>query len=144
MGRAIQDDWSGSKDFYIVDNDLNGRHDPDHMMGWTGQPWMKFNNYPELLLSEYSIKVYGQGHVVAYNRVTNFHDGIDIATYGVPDGVTLPTARPTRISRTVSRSSDDFYGNDISNMGDNCFETDGSGRNMRVFRNPRFNPADRR
>ncbi|HWY63418.1 MAG TPA: hypothetical protein VNW15_16070 [Rhizomicrobium sp.] len=142
VGRAIQDDWSGSKDFYIADNDLNGRHDPDHMMGWTGQPWMKFNNYPELLLSEYSIKIYGQGHVVAYNKVTNFHDGIDIATYGVPDGVTLPDGSSAKEIEDRFPESDDFYGNDISNMGDNCFEMDGSGRNMRVFRNRCFNLAE--
>ena len=59
-------------------------------MGWTGARWQPFNNYPELLLSEYAIKVYGQGHVIAYNKVTNFHDAIDMATFGVPDGVTLP------------------------------------------------------
>ena len=28
----------------------------------------------------------GQGHVVAFNYVANWHDGIDIATYGNPDG----------------------------------------------------------
>ena len=142
VGRAVQDDWSGSKDFYIADNDLNGRHDPDHMMGWTGQPWIKFNNYPELLLSEYAIKVYGQGHVVAYNHVTNFHDAIDIATYGVPDGVTLPDGSSDKEIEDRFPQSDDFYGNDISNMGDNCFEMDGSGRNMRVFRNRCFNLAE--
>jgi hypothetical protein len=35
----------------------------------------------------------------------------------------------------------DFYNNDIHNMGDNCFETDGGGRNIRVFRNRCFNSA---
>ncbi len=90
VGRAVQDDWSGSKDFYIADNTIDGRHDPDHMMGWTGARWSSFKGYPELLTSEYAIKVYGQGHVVAYNKITNFHDGIDFATYGVPDGVKLP------------------------------------------------------
>jgi hypothetical protein len=35
----------------------------------------------------------------------------------------------------------DFYGNDIYNMGDNCIETDGGGRNIRVFRNRCFNTA---
>jgi hypothetical protein len=37
--------------------------------------------------------------------------------------------------------SDDFYENDIFNMGDNCIETDGGGRNIRVFRNRCFNTA---
>ncbi len=37
--------------------------------------------------------------------------------------------------------SNDFYENDIFNMGDNCIETDGGGRNMRVLRNRCVNTA---
>lgn len=134
IGRAVQDDWSGSKNFYIADNVLIGRHDPDKMMGWTGTLWSKFPGYPELLKSEYAIKVYGQGHVVAYNYVANWHDGIDVATYGPPDG--SPNDIPDRVPLAI-----DFYGNDILNMGDNCFETDGGARNVRVFRNRCFDSA---
>jgi hypothetical protein len=104
------------------------------MMGWNGAIWEKFPGYPELLVSEYAIKVYGQGHVVAYNYVANWHDGIDVATYGVPDGA--PNDIPDRVPLAI-----DFYGNDILNMGDNCFETDGSARNVRVFRNRCFDSA---
>ena len=134
VGRAVQDDWSGSKNFYIADNRFIGRHDPNKMMGWTGELWSKFPGYPELLLSEYAIKVYGQGHVVAYNYVANWHDGIDIATYGTPDGA--PNDIEDRVPLAI-----DFYGNDILNMGDNCFETDGGARNIRVFRNRCFDSA---
>jgi hypothetical protein len=134
VGRAIQDDWSGSKNFYIADNRFVGRHDPNKMMSWTGALWSKFPGYPELLLSEYAIKIYGQGHVVAYNYVANWHDGIDVATYGVPDGA--PNDIPDRVPLAI-----DFYGNDILNMGDNCFETDGGARNIRVFRNRCFDSA---
>jgi hypothetical protein len=145
VGRAIEDDWSGSKDIYIADNDINGRHDPVHMLGWNGPRWAPFPNYPEVIGgnngSEYAIKIYGQGNVVAYNRVTNFHDGIDFATYGVPDGVTLPDGSAAKEDEDRFPESNDFYGNDISNMGDNCFETDGTGRNMRVFENRCFNLA---
>jgi hypothetical protein len=142
VGRVVQDDWSGSKDFTITDNDMNGRHDPDHMMGWTGARWQPFNNYPELLLSEYAIKVYGQGHVIAYNKVTNFHDAIDFATFGVPDGVSLPDGSSAREAEDRFPQSDDYYGNDISNMGDNCFEMDGGGRNIRAWGNRCFNLAE--
>ena len=142
VGRAIQDDWSGSKDFYIADNSFNGRHDPDHMMGWNGARWQPFNNYPELLLSEYAIKVYGQGHVIAYNKVTNFHDAIDMATFGVPDGVTLPDGSSAKEVEDRFPQSDDYIGNDISNMGDNCFEMDGGGRNLRAIANRCFNLAE--
>ena len=134
VGRVIQDDWSGSKNFYIADNRFIGRHDPNKMMGWTGELWAKFPGFPELLASEYAVKVYGQGHVVAYNYVANWHDGIDIATYGTPDGA--PDDVPDRVPLAI-----DFYGNDILNMGDNCFETDGGARNIRVFRNRCFDSA---
>jgi len=134
VGRAVQADWSGSKNFYIADNVLIGRHDPDKMMGWIGPLWAKFPGFPELLKSEYAIKVYGQGHVVAYNYVANWHDGIDIATYGTPDGA--PNDIPDRVPLAI-----DFYNNDIHNMGDNCFETDGGARNIRVFKNRCFNSA---
>lgn len=134
VGRAVQDDWSGSKNFYIGDNTFTGRHDPNKMMGWTGAIWEKFPGYPELLTSEYAIKVYGQGHVVAYNTIAHWHDGIDVATYGTPDGA--PNDIADRVPLAI-----DFYGNDIFNMGDNCVETDGGARNIRVFRNRCFNSA---
>lgn len=134
VGRAVQDDWSGSKNFYIADNVFIGRHDPDKMMGWNGAPWTKFPGYPELLKSEYAIKVYGQGHVVAYNYIANWHDGVDVATYGTPDGA--PNDIPDRVPLAI-----DFYNNDIFNVGDNCIETDGGARNVRVFRNRCFNSA---
>ena len=134
VGRAIQDDWSGSKNFYIADNVFIGRHDPNKMMGWNGAIWQKLPGFPERLDSEYAIKVYGQGHVVTRNYIANWHDGIDNATYGNPDGTPNPIA--DRFPMSV-----DFYDNDIFNMGDNCIETDGGGRNMRVFRNRCVNTA---
>ena len=132
VGRAIQDDWSGSKNYYIADNVLIGRHDPDRMMSWIGQIWEKFPGFPELLTSEYAIKVYGQGHVVAHNYLANWHDAVDVATYGDPDGA------PGEIADRLPVSID-FYGNDIFNMGDNCIESDGGAHNIRVFRNRCFN-----
>ncbi|HEU4620551.1 MAG TPA: hypothetical protein VFV10_21140 [Gammaproteobacteria bacterium] len=134
VGRGIEDDWSGSKDFYIADNVFMGRHAPDHMMGWIGAIWEPFPDFPERLDSEYAIKVYGQGHVVTRNYIANWHDGIDMATYGNPDGT--PNVVADRFPMSI-----DFYENDITNMGDNCIETDGGGRNMRVFRNRCFNTA---
>ena len=141
IGRVVQDDWSGSKDFTITDNDMNGRHDPNRMMGWNGARWQPFPNYPELLLSEYAIKIYGQGHVMAYNKITNFHDAIDFATYGVPDGVPLPDGASAKEIEDRFPQSDDFYGNDMSNMGDNCIEMDGGGRNLRAWGNRCTNAA---
>jgi hypothetical protein len=136
IGRGVQDDWSGSKNFYIADNVFLGRHDPNKMMGWNGAEWAKLPGFPETLGgpngSEYAVKLYGQGHVVAYNYIANWHDGIDVATYGNPDG----TPREVRDRVPVSI---DFYNNDIFNMGDNCIEMDGGAHNIRVFRNRCFN-----
>ena len=94
--------------------------------------------------SEYGIKVYGQGHVVTHNYVANFHDAIDISTYGEPDGT--PDIASTKLSGPTemderTASSIDFSGNDIYNMGDNCIETDGGAHNLRVFENRCFNSA---
>jgi hypothetical protein len=142
VGRVVEDDWSGSKNFYIADNVLIGRHEPSQMLGWT-PVWTRYPHFPEILGgnqgSEYAVKVYGQGHVVAYNYVANWHDGIDVATYGNPDG----TPRDGNIGEVRDHVplSIDFYNNDIYNMGDNCIETDGGARNIRVFQNRCFNSA---
>jgi hypothetical protein len=137
VGVAIHSDWSGSKNFYIADNVLNGRNDPTYLMGWLNVwPWNQQPGFLERqrMKSYYAISIYGSGHVVAYNRVTNFHDGIDHATYGMPDG--YPNTPRDRMP-----VSNDFYNNDVANMHDNCFETDGGMHNMRVFRNRCFNVA---
>ncbi len=144
VARAVQAEWSASRDFYIADNVIIGRHEPDKMMSWSGAIWMNFPGFPESLNSEYGIKVYGQGHVVTHNYVANFHDAIDISTYGEPDGT--PDIASTKLSGPTemderTASSIDFSGNDIYNMGDNCIETDGGAHNLRVFENRCFNSA---
>ncbi len=135
IGRGVEDDWSGSKNFYIADNVFIGRHDPNKLQSWTvPEVWSKFPGFPALITSEYAVKVYGQGHVVAYNYVANWHDGINVATYGDPDGT--PNPIPDRLPVSI-----DFYNNDFSNMADNCIEADGGARNIRVFENRCFNSA---
>ena len=131
IGRGVQDEWAGSKDLYIVDNVFIGRHDRTRLQSWyRPDVWAKFPGYPAPITSEYAVKVYGQGHVVAYNHVEAWHDGIDVATYGAP------SADPDR-----TPSSIDIYGNDITNAADNCIEADGAAHNVRVFKNRCFNSA---
>ena len=53
--------------------------------------WTKFNGvdgqiFPPKMASYVAVKLYGPGHVVAYNYIADFHDGINIETYGNPDG----------------------------------------------------------
>ena len=136
VGRAIYTDWSGSKDYYIADNVMIGRFNPNYLMGFTGRTWQNLPEFNPKLVSEYAVKVYGSGHVVAYNSIANFHDGVDVATYGNPDG----SPKPIRDRLPVSI---DFYGNDISNVEDNCIESDGGAHNIRIFRNRCFNHGHR-
>jgi hypothetical protein len=135
VGRVVQDEWSGSKDFYIADNVFIGRHNPTKETSWThAEVFGKFPGFPAPTTSEYAIKVYGQGHVVAYNYAANWHDGIDVATYGDPDGT--PDELADRVPVSI-----DFYGNDFYNEADNCIEADGGAHNIRVFRNRCFNAS---
>ncbi|MDR0310803.1 MAG: hypothetical protein LBJ21_04375 [Acidobacteriota bacterium] len=135
IGRGIQAEWSGSRNFYIADNVFIGRHDADKLLSWwPPNVWAKFPGYPSQITSEYAVKVYGQGHVVAWNYVANWHDGIDISTYGDPDGT--PYEIRDRVPVAI-----DFHNNDLSNMADNCIEADGGAHNIRVFENRCFNSA---
>lgn len=131
VGRGVQDDWAGSEDFYIADNVFIGRHAPDKLLGWwPAEVWSKFEGFPQLITSEYAVKVYGRGHVVAYNRFANWHDGVDIATYGTP------SEAPDQVAASI-----DFHNNDFTNIDDNCIEVDGGAHNIRVYRNRCFNTA---
>lgn len=134
VGRGVFSDWGGARDFYIADNVFIGRNDPNRLMGWIGRTWQGRDGFPQPLLSEFAVKFYGSGHVIAYNRVDNFHDGIDHATYGDPDGW------PDNPNMPVSN---DVIGNDINNVDDNCIEADGAAQNFRVIGNRCFNMAHR-
>jgi len=140
--------YSGSSDFYIADNYFIGRDDPNHLIGWIGTFWAKFDGvdgqkFPPLLASYTAVRLYGPGHVVAYNYVANFHDGIDIETYGNPDGshaIDGPHYPPREYwdRRPVAI---DYYNNYMTNFHDNAFEIDGSMHNVRVMRNMIVNSA---
>lgn len=136
VATAIHSDWSGSRQFYIADNEMIGRR-PPALMGWFNiPPWNEQPGFQEkrLLDSYYAVSIYGAGHVIAHNRVVGFHDALDHATYGMPDGY-------PNIPRDRMPVSIDIYGNDVSNLDDNCFEADGSMHNMRIFDNRCFNVA---
>jgi hypothetical protein len=137
VGVAIHSDYSGSRNFYIADNIMIGRNDPGMVFGWLSvAPWKDHPKFEELrrLKSFYAVSIYGSGHVIAYNRVSGFHDGLDHATYGMPDA--YPGTPRDRMPVSI-----DIYNNDVTNMHDNCFEADGAMHNIRVFRNRCFNAA---
>jgi len=148
VGLGIFSNYSGSSDFYIADNTFIGRDDPNRLIGWSGAFWAQFDGvdgqkFPPTMASYVAVKVYGPGHVVAYNYVANFHDGIDVETYGNPDGSSAidgPHYPPKEYwdKRPVAI---DFYNNYMTNFHDNAFEIDGSLHNVRVMRNLMINSA---
>jgi len=149
VGAGIFTNYSGSSNFYIADNWFIGRDDPNHVIGWaTPQLWQKFagvdgQKFPPVMASYVAVKVYGPGHVVAYNYVANFHDGIDVETYGNPDGSAAVDGPkyPPKEYRDRRPVAIDFYNNYMTNFHDNPFETDGSLHNVRVLRNMMINSA---
>jgi hypothetical protein len=149
VGSGIFTNYSGSSNYYIADNWFIGRDDPNHVIGWANpQFWGKFagvegQKFPPVMASYVAVKVYGPGHVVAYNYVANFHDGIDVETYGNPDGSAAEggPSYPPRDQWSKRPVSIDFYNNYMTNFHDNPFETDGSMHNVRVLRNMMINSA---
>jgi hypothetical protein len=140
--------WSGSSNFTILDNVFIGRDDPHTLQGWSGDFWKQFDGvmgqkFPPTLDSYTAVRLYGGGHVVAFNRIANFHDGIDVETYGNPDGsdaIRGPLYPPRKFwnRRPVAI---DIYNNDMTNFHDNAIEIDGSMHNVRVMRNLLLNSA---
>ena len=149
VGAGVFTNYSGSSNFYIADNCFIGRHDPDHVIGWAGAFWQPFNGvdgqkFPPVMASYVAVKVYGPGHVVAYNYVANFHDGIDIETYGNPDGSAAagwPGNYPPKEYWDRRPVAIDFYNNYMTNFHDNPFEADGGMHNVRIMRNMMINSA---
>jgi hypothetical protein len=145
---GIFTNYSGSSNFYIADSYFIGRDDSKHLLGWVGAYWAQFagiegQEFPPVLASYTAVRLYGPGHVVAYNYVANFHDGIDIETYGNPDGshaIDGPHYPPREYwdRRPVAI---DYYNNYMTNFHDNAFEIDGSMHNVRVMRNMMVNSA---
>src|SRR5258705_8740922 len=93
-----------------------------------------------------AVKVYGPGHVVQYNYVSEFHDGIDIETYGNPDGSVANAAGqvggakyPTQEYWDRRPVAIDFLNNYITNSHDNPIEADGGMHNIRIMRNMLIN-----
>jgi hypothetical protein len=126
VGIGVTTEYAGSKDFYIADNIFIGRSDRFRLIGWY-DPGI-YGAHP--LRSYYAVKVYGSGHVVCYNAIAYFHDGICISTYGTPE--------PEADRKAVAI---DFYNNDIHMSGDDFIETDGGVHNIRVMRNRGVNAA---
>ena len=152
--------YSGSSNFYIADNSFLGRNDPKHLISWLERPDFSASSSTASMGRAFRRPRDGtvvhrrQGlwpwPCVAYNYVADFHDGIDIETYGNPDGscATDPNLPDTRRPKYPPREywdrrpvAIDFYNNYMNNFHDNPFEMDGSLHNIRVMRNLMINSA---
>ncbi|HEX4636841.1 MAG TPA: hypothetical protein VH189_11710 [Rhizomicrobium sp.] len=149
---GIFTNWAGSSNFTILDNVFIGRDAPNYLTGWNGAVWKKVDDaagipFPPTLDSYTAVRLYGGGHVVAYNYVANFHDGIDVETYGDPDGIVARDSAasgpfyPARKDWRYRPVAIDFYNNYMTNFHDNAFEADGSMHNIRIMRNMMLNSA---
>ncbi|MEO8129818.1 MAG: hypothetical protein ABI822_22140 [Bryobacteraceae bacterium] len=148
VGFGIFTNYAGSSDFYVADSYFYGRDDSKHLFGWNGPFWAQFNGvdgqkFPPTLASYTAVRLYGPGHVVAYNYVADFHDGIDVETYGNPDGSHALDGPhyPPKEYWDRRPNAIDFYNNYMTNFHDNAFEIDGSMHNVRVMRNMMVNSA---
>ena len=143
VDKGVHTEWSGSKDFYIADNVFIGRHDQSKIHSWflPLEPFMPVPEFEyEKCLSEYAIKLTGEGHVICHNYVAHFHNGICHATYGVPEGYPAyghPDVYPVDEVLWQDRMfrANDMYNNFIQNVHDNAIEADGTIYNIRVLRN---------
>jgi len=153
VGAGIFTNFAGSSNYYIADNTFIGRNDPNHLIGWNGDYWTQFAGvegqiFPPKMASYVAVKLYGPGHVVAYNYIADFHDGINVETYGNPDGsyasgpgIVDGPKYPTREYWERRLVAIDFYNNYITNSHDNPIEADGSMHNIRIMRNMLINHA---
>ncbi len=92
------------KDFYIADNVILGPY-----------------RWPTVgIKSEEGIQVCGSGHVVCFNRVRGWSDGISILD---------------QLGHDYPATAIDFYNNDISESTDDAIEMDNGEHNVRAFRN---------
>jgi hypothetical protein len=151
VGAGIFTNYAGSSGFYIADNTFIGRNDPKHLIGWAGDMWTKYAGvdgqiFPPKMASYIAVKLYGPGHVVAYNYIADFHDGINVETYGNPDGsyasgpgIVDGPKYPTREYWDRRPVAIDFYNNYITNSHDNPIEADGGMHNIRIMRNMLIN-----
>jgi hypothetical protein len=98
---ATRNDGDATRDLFIADNEIEGPC-----------TWPRARGIEDAR----GIQVTGAGHVIAYNRVRGFADGID----------TFPSSRCAAI---------DIHNNDLHEMTDDGIEMDYSERNTRCFDN---------
>ncbi|MHC4434973.1 MAG: right-handed parallel beta-helix repeat-containing protein, partial [Planctomycetota bacterium] len=115
---GINTGCANSKNWYIADNDIVGINPT-----WYPRPRETY-----MSPGHTGINVYGQGHVICYNRITGFSDSAAIYNFGPP---------PSDIAEHCVNI--DFYNNDLSWAQDDTFEADYGCHNVRFYRNRCYN-----
>ena len=115
---GINTGCENSRNWFIADNDIVGIN-----MTWYPRPRETY-----MSPGHTGVNVYGQGHVICYNRITRFSDSAAIYNFGPPvDDV---------LKHCVNI---DFYNNDLSWAQDDTFEADYGCHNVRFYRNRCYN-----
>ena len=130
VGEGVRTEYAGSKNFLIQDNVIIGRDDRYRVYGWAANRKGHIPYGTHLMDSYYGIKVYGSGHVIAYNSIAYFHDAIGVSTYGSPEE-----------EQELKAVSIDIYNNDLHLQVDDFVEADGGVHNIRIMRNRGVNTA---
>ena len=120
VGYGVLAQDARSRDFYIADNLIIGRNDAGQIHGEAGRASGRSD-------AGYAVNLSGSGHVVCFNEVRQFWDGINVFTCAVADPALQQQAR-----------SIDIYNNVIANISDNLIESDGGYANIRILRNRGF------
>ena len=107
-----------SKNWYIADNDIAG----------INPTWYPRDSKKYMQPGHTGINVYGQGHVICYNRISRFSDSAAIYNFGPPVNDVLKHC-----------VNIDFYNNDLSWAQDDTFEADYGCHNVRFYRNRCYN-----
>lgn len=105
------------RDFYIADNTFSG----------PAKEWTPRKHSDEAYGQTHALWLMGQGHVVCYNRIDSFWDGIDFFGGKPNDDPKLQNA------------ASDFYNNLLSRFADDGIEMDYGVHNIRVFNNFIYN-----
>lgn len=119
MVRGVVTTKTNSRSWIIADNEIIGFNP-----SWYPRP----NDGTYMAGSAIGVSIYGQGHVVCFNRISRFGDCLAIATKGDPS------------EKTDEQCVNiDFHNNDLSAGTDDTCETDYGSHNIRVYENLAYN-----
>ena len=137
VGRAIYTDWSGSKDYYIADNVMIGRFNPELPDGIH----RAHLDEPARVQPEARLRVRGEGLRLRARRGLQLHR--QLPRRRRCRDLRQSRRQPRSRSATGCRCRSTSTATTSRNVEDNCIEADGGAHNIRIFRNRCFNHGHR-